>query len=171
MNSFSAVQGNLIPKIEEGGTLDKIKGVRSAQKEDLKQLSELFNAYRCFYGRESDLTLASSFLSERLEQKNSTIFIAETEKGFIAGFVQLYPTFSSVSAKRAWILNDLYVSQDYRRCGVAKQLIHQALEFGRETGAAWVSLQTALDNTAAQALYEQIGFTRENYFCEYSYSL
>lgn len=149
--------------------MDKIKVIRPAQKEDLNQLSELFNSYRCFYGCESDLPLATKFLSERLEQKDSTIFVVETENGPLAGFVQLYPTFSSVSAKRAWILNDLYVSNDYRRCGIAQQLIHQALEFCGGTGAAWVTLQTALTNTSAQALYEQMGFTRENYFCGYSY--
>lgn len=170
MDSFCPVQGGLVPKIEEKVTLDNIKCVRSAQKEDLKQLSVLFNSYRCFYGRDSDLSIATEFLSERLEHKDSTIFIAESENGLLAGFVQLYPTFSSVSAKRAWILNDLYISDDYRRRGVANQLMSQALEYCRENGAAWVSLQTALDNTSAQALYEKIGFSRENYFCGYSYS-
>lgn len=108
--------------------MNNIKCVRSATKEDLNQLSGLFNSYRCFYGRESDLSLASTFLSERLEKKDSTLLIAETENGVIAGFVQLYPTFSSVSAKRAWILNDLYISNDYRRGGVAAKLIDHTLE-------------------------------------------
>src|SRR6185295_17133759 len=154
----------------KGAILDNIKCIRSAKKEDLKQLSELFNCYRCFYKRESDLSLASTFLTERLEQKDSTIFIAETENGALAGFLQLYPTFSSISAKRAWILNDLYVSSNNRGCGIASRLIKHALEFCRESGAAWVSLQTALDNKEAQALYECMGFTRENYFCGFNYS-
>lgn len=149
--------------------MNNIKCVRFAQKNDLKRLSKLFNSYRCFYGSQSDLSLATSFLSERLEQKDSTIFVAETKDDDLAGFAQLYPTFSSVSAKRAWILNDLYISDDYRRCGVASQLMHQAMEFCRESGAVWLSLQTGKDNLEAQALYERLGFLRENYFCGFSY--
>lgn len=151
--------------------MNDIKCIRTANKTDLKPLSELFNSYRHFYGRESDLSVATHFLSERLSQNDSTIFVAETKSDHLAGFVQLYPTFSSISAKRAWILNDLYIDDDYRRLGIANQLISRALEFGRSTGAAWVSLQTALDNTSAQALYEKMGFKRESYFCGYAYSL
>ncbi len=149
--------------------LNNIKCIRFAKKNDLEHLSELFNLYRCFYGRDSDLSLAAEFLSERLEQKDSVLFVAETENDFIAGFAQLYPTFSSVSAKRAWILNDLYVSNHYRGYGIATKIIQQALQFCRETDAAWLSLQTGQDNVQAQALYERIGFVRENYFCGFSY--
>lgn len=149
--------------------MNNIKCIRFAQKNDLEHLSELFNLYRCFYGRDSDLSLAAEFLSERLEQKDSVILVAETEDNFIAGFAQLYPTFSSVSAKRAWILNDLYVSNNYRKYGIATQIIRQALEFCGETGAAWLSLQTGKDNFQAQSLYERIGFVKENYFCGFSF--
>src|SRR5580692_7978761 len=97
--------------------LNNIKCIRFAQKNDLKHLSELFNLYRCFYGCDSDLSLAANFLSERFKQKDSVILVAETEDNLIAGFAQLYPTLSSVSAKRAWILNDLYISNGYRRYG------------------------------------------------------
>lgn len=145
--------------------------IRFAQKEDLKPLTELFNAYRCFYGRDSDLPLATAFLSERLEKKDSVILVAETDDGLIAGFTQLYPTFSSVAAKRAWILNDFYIADNYRRHGIASRLIQHALDYCRTTGAAWVSLQTAIDNTQAQALYEHMGFVRENYFCAFNYRL
>lgn len=149
--------------------MKKINCIRFAQKDDLKHLSELFNSYRCFYGRNSDLSLAATFLSERFEQKNSVILVAETADHLLAGFAQLYPTFSSVAAQRAWILNDLYISNDYRRLGIATQLINQALAYCRETDAARLSLQTGNDNLQAQALYEQLGFIRENYFCGFSY--
>jgi ribosomal protein S18 acetylase RimI-like enzyme len=149
--------------------LNNIKCIRFAQKDDLKHLSELFNLYRIFYGCDSDLALATTFLTERLEQKDSVIFVAETEDNLLAGFTQLYPTFSSVAAKRAWILNDLYISNNFRRRGIANQLIQKALEYCRDKGAAWLTLQTGQDNRQAQALYEQMGFTRENYFYGFSY--
>jgi GNAT superfamily N-acetyltransferase len=126
--------------------LESTYRIRLAQKNDLTPLSELFNLYRCFYGYVSDLRVASEFLSERLQLKDSVIFIAETENNHLVGFAQLYPTFSSVALKKAWILNDLYVSQNYRRYRVATLIIDHALEFFRESGAVWLTLQTGKDN-------------------------
>lgn len=47
-------------------------------------------------------------MKARLENHESVILIAE-ENGEFIGFTQLYPTFSSVSMKRIYILNDLFV--------------------------------------------------------------
>jgi GNAT superfamily N-acetyltransferase len=149
--------------------LESTYRIRLAQKNDLTPLSELFNLYRCFYGCVSDLRVASEFLSDRLQLKDSVIFIAETENNHLVGFAQLYPTFSSVALKKAWILNDLYVSQNYRRYRVATRIIVQALDFCRDNGAVRLSLQTGKDNIQAKNLYEQIGFVKENYFLEFSY--
>jgi hypothetical protein len=61
----------------------------------------LFDAYRQFYGKPSDLALASRFIEQRLASGDSVIFLAYTEKVQVrnaVGFMQLYPSFSSVSA-------------------------------------------------------------------------
>ena len=73
--------------------------------------------------------------------------------------------------QKAWILNDLYIDSTYRKGGVATRLIHSSLDFARETGAAWVSLQTAAANTNAQALYRKIGFKKDACFLNYTYDL
>jgi len=138
---------------------------------DLDALAPLFDAYRVFYGRPSDPAMARAFLHERLADGESVIFLARDAGGRALGFTQLYPCFSSVSARRLWILNDLFVSPDARRRGVAKALLQRAREYGLETGVVRLTLQTAHDNVQAQALYEALGWVRQDGMVEYALEL
>jgi ribosomal protein S18 acetylase RimI-like enzyme len=134
--------------------------IRHATPADLPQLAGLFNQYRVFYQQLSDEPAALAFLTERMEQKQSVILVAESS-GQLAGFTQLYPIFSSVGMQRSWLLNDLFVSPYYRRQGIAEKLLEAARQHGLQTGSRWLLLQTGHDNAAAQALYEKNGWLRE----------
>ena len=61
------------------------------------------------------------FLKDRLINKESVVFIA-FEKNNPIGFVQLYPSFSSVSMERLWVLNDLYVKEIARKKGFGEEI-------------------------------------------------
>lgn len=142
--------------------------IRRATIDELDSLTELFDSYRVFYQQESDLQGAKSFIKERLLNEDSVVFIAYDESNPV-GFVQLYPTFSSVSMKRSWLLNDLYVNAAARKKGFGEKLIQKAIEFAEETGAKGLSLETGQENVTAQRLYEKIGFKKEsNYFYYFS---
>lgn len=143
--------------------------IRLASLPDLPKLAPLFDAYRVFYGRASDLPLARAFLMDRIVHDQSVSFVAERADGELVGFVQLYPSFSSVSAARIFVLNDLYVAPAARRTGVASRLLEAAATHARSTGAVRMSLSTAVDNHAAQALYARHGWVRDDAF--YSYDL
>jgi GNAT superfamily N-acetyltransferase len=140
--------------------------VRQAVLSDLNALIPLFDRYRQFYGKASDPAAARSFLSDRFNHGESTLFIAEKD-AIAMGFAQLYPCFSSVSLARTFILNDLFVDARYRRQGVAKLLIEAATEYASSLGAIRMTLSTAIANTEAQALYQAAGWRREEQFYAY----
>lgn len=142
--------------------------VRRAGIDDLDELAVLFDGYRLFYEQTSDQDAARSFLSERLENGESVILLAEDEGGRGLGFAQLYPMFSSVRMRRIWILNDLFVDESARRRGVARSLMRAASEHARNTGAAGLELATAKDNEAAKSVYEELGWTLDREFDHYS---
>lgn len=144
--------------------------VRQATSADLETLVPLFDGYRQFYGQPCELDRVREFLNERLRQGDSLLFIAEAG-GRAVGFTQLYPSFSSVSMARIFILNDLFVLPEARRSGVARLLLDAAVRHGREAGAIRLSLSTALTNTAAQALYASAGWERDAVFCVYHRAL
>ena len=135
-----------------------MKKIMFAESQDLAQVAILFNDYRVFYKQPSDLMAAEGFIKTRFIQQDSKIFVCKNKDQKIMGFVQLYPTFSSVSLKRAWILNDLYVSEFFREKGVATALLEAVQTFAKQTKAAYIMLETAKTNLKAQSLYQQFGF-------------
>ena len=135
---------------------------------DLDSLSELFDLYRGFYQQKSDLRGAKVFLEKRLINEESIIFIAFEGVDPI-GFIQLYPSFSSVSMKKIWVLNDLYVKEKVRGKGFGESLVRKAIVFAEGTDAKGVLLETNQENIAAQTLYKKIGFIEEtNHFYFFS---
>ncbi len=135
--------------------------IRPAGKEDAPALAYLFDQYRQFYGQQSDPEGAADFLKARLEAGESVVYLA-LEEGELCGFCQLYPIFSSVSMRRAWLLNDLYVHESFRKKGIASKLLDAVVTMAAEQKAPWLLLQTGAANTVAQALYEQKGWVRES---------
>ena len=143
--------------------------VVQAGLQHLDELTTLFDGYRQFYRQATDVSGAKTFLHERLAQGDSVVFIAFLE-GKPAGFTQLYPTFSSVSISQIWILNDLFVAQEARRKGVAQALMERAASFGKEVGAARLTLTTEVTNEGAQKLYESLGWDKDTSFYAYNLS-
>lgn len=139
-------------------------------EEYVEQTSELFDCYRKFYDKPSDLPLAKQFIRERFEANDSTIFIARQDD-VLFGFVQLFPSFSSLSAQRILILNDLFVAPTARGKGVGQLLLDKAKEYGREEGAKALTLSTAVGNHVAQSLYEKNDYVRDTEFYYYSLAL
>jgi ribosomal protein S18 acetylase RimI-like enzyme len=141
--------------------------VRGATTEDLDLLVPLFDAYRQFYRKMPDAALARQFLLERFERNESIIFLAGDSTGTALGFTQLYPSFSSASAGRIFIVNDLFVVPEARRTGVARALLAAAKEFGKAAGAVRLTLSTEVTNATAQALYESEGWVKQKDFYNY----
>ncbi len=145
--------------------------VRQATIFDLDLLAPLFDAYRQFYRKPSDLGLARRFLLERFQHNQSIVFLAVRPDGSAVGFTQLFPSFSSASAARILILNDLFVRPEARRARVGSLLLAAAATFGRALGVVRLTLSTEVTNEAAQALYETEGWTRQTNFYVYNLAL
>ncbi len=144
--------------------------VRQATVADLSFLVPLFDAYRQFSRQPSEPERARNFLLERMEQDQSVIFVAFDNASPI-GFTQLYPSFSSATMARIFILNDLFVAPEARRLGAGSALLQAAAQYGRRVGARRLVLSTEVTNTTAQAVYERMGWKRDTVFSVYQLAL
>lgn len=144
--------------------------IHEAGLDDINTLEKLFSSYLAFYERTHDDAAIRAFLSERITNKQSIIFIA-TSNTEAVGFTQLYPAFASLSLKPSWILNDLFVSPGARGMGVANALMAAARQLAAETKACEIFLQTARSNHKAQALYEKLHYQRDDEFLVYTLSI
>lgn len=131
--------------------------IRKAQLDDLDQLVILFDNYRKFYGKASDIESAKDFLKARISKQESEIFVAEYE-GNLRGFVQLFPIFSSTRMKKYWLLNDLFVDENSRGRQFSKALIEAAKQLCIDTESCGMLLETGKTNHVGNRLYPACGF-------------
>nr|WP_251036127.1 N-acetyltransferase [Paenibacillus sp. ISL-20] len=144
--------------------------IYQAELKDLGKAAALFNQYRQFYKREDDLNGAEEYIRERLTRGDSVMYLADCNSGethVTAGFLQLYPSFSSLSMTSLWILNDLYVDSEYRGLGIGRKLLDQAKAHALQTGAKGLTLSTQLHNVTAQHLYKSSGYVQDEEFAYY----
>jgi GNAT superfamily N-acetyltransferase len=139
--------------------------VSTAAESDLAEVLPLFAGYQVFYtGASQDDTKNLAFLRRFVSGEAGRLLIARDDGGAVVGFANLYWTFSSTIAEEHVLLNDLFVTRAARGTGVGLALIEASIEVARERGSRTLSWQTALDNRAAQRLYERTGAARSAWF-------
>lgn len=141
--------------------------VMNATLADLDQLTVLFAGYLEFYRVPRAAEDIQTFLRERLQRGDSQLLLARDEQGAAQGFVQLYPLYASLALRSSWLLSDLYVLPTARRKGVGEALMNAARVHAVASGACGLQLETARDNHAGQALYERLGYVRDEVYFTY----
>lgn len=138
----------------------------SADVDHLDQLTPMFIHYRELYGAMPQPEASKDYLAERLNKKEAIIFLA-LEGDVALGFCLIYPSFSSVSLRPMWIINDLYVAEDARRKHVAQQLIQATAAHARSSGAVRLRVSISTSNEIAKRLYESEKFLEDQQFSNY----
>ncbi|AXO90066.1 N-acetyltransferase family protein [Pseudomonas sp. K1(2024)] len=140
-----------------------------ATLEHLDLLTPLFVQYREFYGQLPYPDTSRTFLRKRLTRGESVIYLAlpDDDDSRLLGFCQLYPSFSSLSLKRVWIVNDIYVAEDSRRMLVADHLMREAKKMAKQSNAIRLRVSTSSDNEVAKKTYESMGFRKDTEFENY----
>jgi GNAT superfamily N-acetyltransferase len=142
--------------------------IRRASIDDVSSVAQLFDSYRQFYAQAADYSLAEAFIRDRLTNGDSVVFLASDSQARDGlGFVQLYPSFSSVAVRRIWILNDLFVAPAARQRGVGRALLAAARDHCLATRAKRLVLSTLHTNHEARALYESCGYELDEAFLVY----
>lgn len=141
--------------------------VTAVTPHDLDALLPLFAGYLEFYQVPRPVAEIRDFLQARLTLGDAQLFIARDQQGAAQGFVQLYPLQASLALQSSWLLSDLYVAPSARRQGVAEALMNAAREYAQASGACGLQLETAKTNLAGQALYERLGYVRDEVYYSY----
>ena len=142
--------------------------IREARSPDLPALGRLFDEYRQFYQLPANLERATDYITARLAAGDSVVLVAADESEQLLGFTQLYPTWCSLLAGPVYVLYDLYVPPRARRRGIARALLEAAADRARRDGKLRMTLSTAKTNVNAQALYESLGWERDEEFYVYN---
>jgi GNAT superfamily N-acetyltransferase len=137
---------------------------------DLSDLLPLMRGYCDFYevdpGDEALLAMARELLAD--PEKEGLQLIARDDEGRAVGFATIFWTWSTLSASRIGVMNDLFVHPDARGGGIADALIQACAERCRGRGATTLEWSTARDNQRAQQVYDRVGGARDDRWVEYS---
>lgn len=132
---------------------------------DLPDLLPLMRAYCDFYevapGDEELLAMSRALIAD--PEREGIQLIARDDVGAAIGFATIFWTWSTLSASRIAVMNDLFVTPAARGAGTARALIDACLDRARRHGAGSLAWQTARENARARALYEGIGARREEW--------
>jgi GNAT superfamily N-acetyltransferase len=96
-------------------------------------------------------------------EREGVQLIARTDDGTAVGFATIFWSWSTSSAERIGIMNDLFVAPAGRGASVADALIAACVDECGRRGAGKLTWQTAPDNATAQRVYERVGATREEW--------
>ena len=132
---------------------------------DFAQLLPLVRGYCEFYEvapTDAALLAVSRALIADPDREGVQLIARNDETGAV-GFATVYWSWDTLIAARTGIMHDLFVLPSARGTGVADLLISACLEECRRHGAAKLAWQTARDNTRAQAVYERVGATRDEW--------
>lgn len=142
--------------------------VRTATLADLDAIAPLFDAYRRFFTEKPDLETSREFLGERLGRGESVV-LAAFEHEEAAGFLQLYPLFSSWYCKRQWFLSDLYVDERFRERGIGKHLVAACIDYAKRSSARAVLVELPFSEPHLVEFYGKMGFAKDAVFDLYRF--
>jgi GNAT superfamily N-acetyltransferase len=144
--------------------------ITTVTEADLPELLLLMRGYCDFYEVDpsDDALLAMSRMLIDDSELEGVQLIARDDDGQAVGFATIFWTWSTLSASRLAVMNDLFVVADARGGGHADALIAECVERARARGATELAWQTAKDNARAQAVYDRVGATRDERWLDYS---
>ena len=143
----------------------------NAEEKHIEEIGILFDLYRQFYKYESNLIKSTNYIKDRINNNESTIFIAISDANEAIGFVQLYETFGSLDLGKIIILYDLYVKEDHRKNNIGRKLMIKSHEYAKKINAKRIQLSTAIDNYIGQSLYESLGYVKDDDFYTYDFEI
>jgi GNAT superfamily N-acetyltransferase len=144
--------------------------IATVAEADLLELLPLMRGYCDFYEVDpsDDDLLAMSRALIADPDREGTQLIARDDEGRASGFATIFWTWTTLSAARIGVMNDLFVTERARGTGVAEALIAACAERCRGYGAVSLDWTTARDNHRAQRLYERVGAKRDERWVDYS---
>jgi len=134
--------------------------------DDLPDLLPLMRGYCDFYRvspSDEDLLALSRALIEDPELEGVQLIARDDASGAAVGFATIYWSWSTSDAARLGVMNDLFVAESGRGSGVADALIRACQAECARRGVRRLAWQTAPDNRRAQAVYDRVGATREQW--------
>ena len=133
-------------------------------KADLNSISKLAELANKLWSGDSIKELEEEFL-ESLDIKNEELFIYEMDNVGIIAFIQLalrYDYVEGCNSSPVAYIEGIYVEEEYRRNGIAQELVRAAENWGKDHGCTEIASDCELYNVMSIDFHKSAGFIEEN---------
>lgn len=105
---------------------------------------------------------------ECAKQRGAIFVAADAERivGFACVLARVLEEYPSEGLREYALVTDLVVRASHRGRGIARRLIERAQAFARASGAHWLRMSVLAENSAARALYADLGFSEHEIVLE-----
>ncbi|CAF3673401.1 unnamed protein product [Rotaria socialis] len=153
--------------------------IEIVNENDLTDLLPLMKAYCEFYNQTEQIPLATDDALMSLSRALITnptnegiqLIVRDSKKRTPIGFATIFWTWSTLQGGRIAIMNDLFLSEEYRGQGIADIVITECAQKAREHGALSLTWETSVDNKRAQAVYNRSGASKSHRWLHYTLPL
>lgn len=127
------------------------------------ELSSLLELYKQLNPKDEALNeIAAINIWENINKQNVKYFIAKDNEKIIAScYICIIPNLTR-GGKSIGFIENVITDTNYRRKGIGKKLIENAVKFAKEQNCYKVLLQSGKERTDAHEFYESLGFDGES---------
>lgn len=135
--------------------------VRKADAKDIPEIQEMVKGLAAYEKRPQDMTASQEDLQHWIfEKKIATALIAESD-GESIGYAIYYPIFGSFAAQAGVHLEDMFLYEKYRHCGLGAKFFSKIEEFVKQDGYSKMEWSCLDWNTPSIHFYHKIGAEEE----------
>ena len=127
--------------------------IRDAKLEDIPHISALSGEL----GYTSNNVQTRKRLESLLKSKENAVYVALDSKSTIIGWVHVFCT-HRVESNSFGEIGGLIVSEQHRKQGAGKKLIHAAQNWLKQTGIKKLRVRSNIERENAQLFYSKLGF-------------
>lgn len=125
---------------------------------DDNDLPEIARLYEMFWGDVTDLNRMKSKFDKCNNDKNYHLLVAKIDEKIVGTIYAVICDELYGECKPFLVMEDLIVSKEYRRRGIAKALLSSIEEIGRNNECSQIQFITEADRIDAVSFYEKMGY-------------
>ncbi len=132
--------------------------IKKAKSKNIPAIIELMREFAAFENLLDSLEVTEEKLEAAIFGENSFVecLIAFDDETPIA-YAIFFPYFSSFRAQKSVYLEDIYITEKYRKFGIGEKMLKEIARLGKENGAVRMDFQVLDWNTPATNFYIKHG--------------
>lgn len=137
--------------------------IRQAEENDLQQILQLYAQLEKDKNCGISITAASDIFSKMKRYPDYSIYVAELNGEIVGTFALAIMDNIAHMGASSGIVEDVVVSEDYRRKGIGKEMMTFAMDICRQKGCYKMALSSNQNRNDAHRFYESLGFRLHGY--------